>query len=216
VIPSGYHKGKKDLPGYCVGQGPQTTFPVWVLPSAATSGGPLGVLSLHKMAPVARSISWGQWDERAWTWTSLSANIVETKTAVPLQSVVYIVHYFRSWHRNHPSAFHVSTCNTYRASKSQSWAILTELQNHNLGSYLQSFKIVTYRASKPQSWAILTELQDCDLQSFKITIWVIMTELQDCDLQSFKITILGHTSNREYCCKLQYCMQWSFLVNFVT
>jgi hypothetical protein len=72
-------------------------------------------------------------------------------------------------------------------------AILTELQNHNLGSYLQSFKIVTYRASKSPSWVILTGLQDCDLQSFKITIlghtyraprlW--LTELQNHNLGSY-------------------------------
>jgi hypothetical protein len=155
------------------GQDPQTTFPVWVLPSAATLGGPPGVLSLHKMAPVARSISWGQWDERAWTWTCLSANIVETKTAVPLQSVIYLVHY--SDHGTESTQVLFMFLH----------AILTELQNHNLGSYLQSFKIVTYRASKSQSWVILTELQDCDLQSFKITIWVILTELQNHNLGSY-------------------------------
>jgi hypothetical protein len=37
LIPGGYHKGNFfNLPGYYVGLGPQTTFPVWVLPSAAT------------------------------------------------------------------------------------------------------------------------------------------------------------------------------------
>jgi hypothetical protein len=107
------------------GQDPQTTFPVWVLPSAATLGGPPGVLSLHKMAPVARSISWGQWDERAWTWTCLSANIVETKTAVPLQSVIYLVHY--SDHGTESTQVLFMFLH----------AILTELQNHNLGSYFQ-------------------------------------------------------------------------------
>jgi hypothetical protein len=117
----------------CVGQGPSDHIPsVGPSLSCHLGGGPyfgntqvlLGCKSLHKMAPVARTISWGQWDERACTWTSWSANIVETKTAVPLQSVSHI---YRSLfqimaQKKHPSALHDSTCNN----------LLTELQDCDL------------------------------------------------------------------------------------
>jgi hypothetical protein len=140
------------------------------------------VLSLHKMAPVARTICWGQWDERACTWTSWSANIVETKTAVPLQVSHIYRSLFQIMAQKAPECFSYFYMQYLQSFKITSWVILTELQdcdlqsfkitilghtyrasrlwlpelqNHNLGSYLQSFKIVTYRASKSQSWVTL-------------------------------------------------------------
>lgn len=147
VIPNAYHKGKKKICQaiYYVGQGPQTTFPVWVLPSAATSGSHyfgntrvlLGCYPTQNGFSSQRTISWGQWDERACTWTSWSANIVETKTAVPLQ----VSHIYRS-------LFEIMA---QKAPKCSSCFYMQYLQSFKitiLGHTYRASNCVTYRASK--------------------------------------------------------------------
>jgi hypothetical protein len=150
--PTGITRGKNNLPGYYyVGQGPQTTFPVWVLPSAATWGSHYfgNTRVLLGCYPTQNGSSSQNYFVGSVGWTCLHLDKLickhcRDKNCCSFASQSYIS--FIIWDHGKES-----TPVLFMFLD----AILTELQNHNLGSYLQSFKIMTYRASKSQSWVTL-------------------------------------------------------------